>query len=255
MSWASKRRTMYAGGVLLILIGVAAVPVINFLSRPATCFDGIRNQGETAPDKGGPCLVLDESRLSPYSVLWSRAFKVRDGVYSAAAYIENPNPSAGNYSAKYYFSLYDSRNVLVAEREGETVIMPGTITPLFESGFQTGERDVARTYLEIAPQRNWERADNPASALRISNIKVEEGREPRVEAVVENRSTKPLVDISFIAVVFSPAGNARNASKTRIDRIEPDEVQTLYFTWTGPFDTEVGRVDVLPVIKPIPQKK
>jgi len=48
-----------------------------------------------------------------------------------AAYIENPNDGAACASVAYHLGLYDSENVIVAERTGTTFIMPGGITPVF----------------------------------------------------------------------------------------------------------------------------
>src|SRR4051812_12046883 len=116
MSWAMRRRILYAVGVFLFLCIVIGGPVAyHYLSEPATCSDGIQNQNETAPDRGGPCPLADENLLAPSSVMWTRAFKVRDGSYSATSYIQNPNDHAGVAQINYIFSLYDSQNVLVAE--------------------------------------------------------------------------------------------------------------------------------------------
>lgn len=255
MSWASRRRAMYAGGIVLMLAVLAFIPIYKFLSRPATCADGVRNQGETTVDKGGPCPILDENALSPITVLWARAFEVRQGLYSAVAYIENPNSAAGAKRADYHMRLYDGGNILIAERSGSTFIMPGTITPIFESGFDTGQRDVVRTYVELAPGIIWEKTENPAKILRVSNKKLSEQEGmPRLEANVENTSTRAVSDIDFVSILFSPAGNARAASKTRLPRIEPGSQQQLIFTWPEPFPTEIGRVDILPLAAPIPAR-
>lgn len=246
---------MYAGGIVLVLAVLAFIPIYKFLSRPATCADGVRNQGETKIDKGGPCPILDEDALSPITVLWARAFEVRNGSYSAVAYIENPNPAAGAKRADYHMRLYDSGNILVAERSGSTFIMQGTVTPIFEAGFDTGERDVIRTYVDLSPGIVWERTENPAKVLRVSNKKLSEQEGlPRLEANVDNTSTKAVSDIDFVAILFSPAGNARAASKTRLARAEPGDPQQLIFTWPEPFPTNIGRVDILPLAAPIPAR-
>src|SRR3989344_7429415 len=91
MSWASRRRTFYILGIVLFFMVTVGIPAAIFLYKPPTCFDGKQNQEETAVDKGGPCLLLDERTLVPHAVVWSRSFEVRDGTYSAVAYIENPN--------------------------------------------------------------------------------------------------------------------------------------------------------------------
>src|SRR3989338_3644962 len=77
MSWASQRRTTYLIGVFIFLALIFGVPIYANYYKPASCSDGVQNQGETAPDKGGPCILLDERALAPASILWSRSFEVR----------------------------------------------------------------------------------------------------------------------------------------------------------------------------------
>src|SRR5688500_12187120 len=131
MSWAGRRRIIYLTGTILFFVVVIGGPITyKILSVKPTCFDGKQNGGETAPDKGGSCLVLVEGRITPYGVMWARSFEVRNGAFDAVGYIENPNPSAGVERAQYHMGLYDSQNILVAERTGTTYIMPGGITPV-----------------------------------------------------------------------------------------------------------------------------
>ena len=252
MSWASRRRVNYIAGIILFLIVVVSVPVVRYFYRSPSCSDGIQNQSETAPDKGGPCTVLDERTLAPSSVLWSRSFKVRNGSYSATAYIENPNDNAGVRAANYHFGLYDNSNVLIAERNGTTPVMPGTITPVFEGNINTGNREVARTYFEFTRPLVWERSKNPAVAVAISNRTVKNADTmPRVEATAENTSVAPISDLSFIAVVLGPSGNARAASQTAVSRLNSGEKQQIVFTWPEAFGSQVGRIDILPIMTPV----
>src|SRR3954467_14194633 len=115
MSWAMKRRVLYVLGVIIFLAILIGVPLAISLHKEPTCFDGVANQGETSPDHGGPCVLLDEASITPNAVILARSFRVRDGTYAAIAYIENPNSGAGVEKVKYRMALYDSENVLVTE--------------------------------------------------------------------------------------------------------------------------------------------
>jgi len=254
MSWASRRRTTYLTAVSLFFIVVIGVPALShFLSIEPTCFDGTRNGGETAPDKGGPCLILDERVLTPYAVKWARSFKVRAGLYTAVAYIENPNPQAGVAHASYRFGLYDSQNVLVAEASGEVYIMPGGMTPVLEVGIDTGNREVVHTYLQITDEPLvWKRMTNPASAIKISNQQLGDNPfSPRIEARVLNTSLDKMRTVSFIAVVFDPRGNAIAASGTAVPELLPDDAMGVAFSWPAPFTAPSGRIDIIPLLPPV----
>ncbi|MDO8481494.1 MAG: hypothetical protein Q7S75_00195 [bacterium] len=255
MSWASRRRGLYLLGAFAILAALVGVPIIAHFSQPATCSDGIQNQGETATDKGGQCIVLDERTLAPASVLWARSFEVRQGSYSSVAYIENSNKNAGVRSVSYRFGLYDSQNLLVAERTGTTFIMPDSITPIFEANIDAGNRKVTHTYLEFSESPVWERMKNPATAIAITNREVKtDGEGARAVATIENTLISPLSNASFVAVVFDPSGTAHAASMTSLDRILPGEKQQITFTWPDPFRAQVGRVDMFALVSPVIDK-
>lgn len=256
MSWASRKRFVYGAGVFLFFLVVIGIPVVIWLYKPPSCFDGKQNQGETTVDKGGPCLLLDERALSPSSILWSRAFPVRGGLYSAIAYIENPNNAAGVRSVSYRFGLYDEKNVLVAERLGRMYIMPGSITPVFEGAIDTGNRVVARTYFQFTSPLVWERMKNTAGVLSIGNkVVADESSSPRLAADVTNTSVAVVTKPLFVAVVFDTAGNAFAASGTTLPRLRGEEKEAITFTWPDPFPKAVGRIDIMALLPPALQAK
>ncbi len=230
------------------------MPILHwYLTIPQTCFDGIQNQGETAIDRGGPCVLLDDRTLQPHAILWARSFLVRDGSYNAVAYIQNPNDHAGVAQVHYRFSLYDSQNFLIATREGVTFIMPGGITPVFESGINAGKRIVAHTYFEFTDDTlQWERMKSVTASLSINNMEVASiDTVPRISAVVTNTSSfETISDTSFIAVVFDTAGNAFAASATTQASLTAGEQSQIVFTWPDPYAFKVGRVDIIPIHAP-----
>ncbi|MDO8552866.1 MAG: hypothetical protein Q7S01_05100 [bacterium] len=252
MSWASRRRGIYLLGIISFLIIVIGIPVIKYSYSPPTCTDGNRNQGETAPDKGGPCPILDEQALSPASILWSRSFSVRDGTYSSVAYVVNENANAGIKKVGYRFGLYDESNILVAERMGTMFIMPASITPVYEMNISTGNRAVVHTYFEFTESLVWERLKSDASVIAVGNREISNaGSNPRLTAVAENISIALVSDMSFVTVIFDPSGNARASSMTSLSRLNAGEKQQIIFTWPKPFTSAVGRVDIFPVVAPV----
>lgn len=253
MPWAVRRRVIYLIGVFVFFAIVVGGPIAyTLLTVPPTCTDGIQNQGETAIDRGGPCPLLDPNQLQPSAVLWSRAFSVRDGSYNAASYIENPNDGAGVSSVGYVFKLYDSDNVLVAERIGSTFIMPGRVTPVFEGAIDTGNRKVARAFFALTAEPAWQQMRDAAKVIAVSDVAASNiATVPRVSATVRNTDVSPLFDISFVATVFDTAGNAYASSATHLDRLAAGETQQIVFTWPDPFPSLVGRIDVIPRVAPV----
>jgi hypothetical protein len=263
MSWASRRRTTYLTGVFLFFLFIIGGPIAYwYFSIPPTCFDGIQNQGETAVDEGGPCLKLDPNSLQPNAILWDRSFRVRDGSYNAIAYIDNPNQGAGVATAQYRFELSDAQNVLVAERDGTTFIMPGGITPVFEGAIDTGNRIVAHTSFCFVDNSgncdstdaslDWDRMTNAALSLSINNKQLlHTDTVPQLSAIVENTSVADVLDPSFVAVVFDSDGNAFAASATRLDRLSAGSSTPIVFTWPDPFQTQASQIDIIPLLAPV----
>ena len=62
-----------------------------FFHKTPTCFDGVKNQNEKGLDCGGVCTRICSGDISTPIVMWQRVFQVTPGVYSAVAYIQNPN--------------------------------------------------------------------------------------------------------------------------------------------------------------------
>ena len=107
MSWAGRRRAIYLSSAVAILLVLFGVPLYFILDKPPTCFDGNKNGDERGVDCGGGCLLLCPFEMAEPFVLWSRSFKITDGVYSAVAYIEHSNSNAGVLEAPYIFKLFE----------------------------------------------------------------------------------------------------------------------------------------------------
>lgn len=254
MSWAARRKTAYATGVILFFTVLIGGPLTYwYFSIPPTCSDGKRNQGETAVDRGGPCPLLDDQSLNPTGLLWTRSFKVREGAYSAVAYIQNQNADAGVRSVRYRFRLYDERNILVTDRVGSTYIMPGSVTAVYEGNIETGSRIVSHTYFEFLEPPNWEKMQDSSVVLEVKETAMSDVTTmPRLTATVRNTSVRELRDIKLVAIISDPAGNAFAASQTALPLLAPGEVQKITFTWPSAFNVTVGRVAVVPLSPPKP---
>lgn len=258
---------MYLTGVFMFLLMLVGAPLAYIvLTVPETCHDGLLNQTETAPDRGGPCLLLDERRLSPTAIVWARTFRVRQASvsttsvsgarYNVVAYVENPNEGAGVIEAPYRFSLYDSENVLVAEREGVTFISPGGITPFFEGGIDTGNRVALRAIFTFTQPLTWVRSARTTDGITVSNIRTSDlDLAPRIQATVTNESPGPVLDTSFVAVIFDRGENAFAASATKLDRIASGASEEIVFSWPDPFPGIIGKIEILPVRQPVADKK
>lgn len=237
MSWAGERRFTYALGVTLaLLLAVGAISFALYYD-PASCFDSRHNGDELGVDCGGACERLCALEVAQAKVLWSRAFEVSPGKYNAVAYIENPNAHAGIRDINYVFKLVDASNTTIVEREGTAFITPNGISPIFESDLATGESRPARTFFEFTEEPIWHRATSVNQVFSVTGTRLlDTATRPRIDAVVENTSLTEYKDVEVIGVVFAADGNAVAASRTVIDILPKQGLQSIVFTWPRPFE-------------------
>ncbi len=238
-------------GVGIILVGVIGFTAWRTLFFHApTCFDTIENGKEQGVDCGGTCALLCKDTARPPAPLWARSFLTASGTYTAAAYIQNNNVAvgAGARSVRYSFQLLDSKNILVAEREGVVDIPPVQTVPIIEANINTGTREVARTLFnfEDISSISWSKVDpNSVQELRISQTG--QYQDGRLSATVADDSYDDAKTVRVMAVLFDSTGAARAASKATIAKVPHRGSSSVTFTWPeAPQDIIRAEVTVLP---------
>ncbi len=252
MPWATRRRAIYLVGVILFFLIVVGGPLfyIWYTSIPPACTPGSeRPVGMTT----GPCYILDASALQPEGVLWARTFLVRAGTADAVAYIDNPNQGAGVLDVPYELDIYDNENALVQDITGKTFIMPGGITPIFVGGINVGNRSPRYAQFKLTGALLWQKVESGAQGIKVSNIQTSgSASASTITALATNSSVSDVSNVTFVATVFDPAGNAIATSQTALRQIAAGVTQQIYFTWPTPFSSPVGSVDIIPVVAPVP---
>lgn len=249
MSWASRRRSAYLGVVIVIALIVIAPIVFSIFNKEPTCFDGKQNRQEKGVDCGGICEKLCAIQMLAPVILWSRSFKISDGIYNSVAYVKNPNINAGILKIPYTFKLFDNKNILIAQRRGSTFISPNTVTPVFEGTIITGERIPTKTFFEFNQTFNWTQVKYRGNDLSVSRIKLlGTDSSPRVNAVISNNTLLDMFDIEVIALLFDKADNIITVSSTYIETFPNKSSRDIVFTWSDAFDSPIARIEIIPKI-------
>jgi hypothetical protein len=239
-SWATKRKITYlsiAGTALFLLV---VVPLFLILYEKPTCFDGRRNGDEHGVDCGGSCVILCSFEQLEPVVLWSRVFRVADGVYSAAAYIENPNLNSEAYDVPYIFRIYDESNSLISERAGVAYIPKNKRFVVFEAWIDVAERVPRSARFEFSGQPVWRKTFVEEPELHVKNkALLREDVAPRIEAELENRTLGPVGSIEVTAIIYDGNNNAVGASRTYVDKLESGATGRAVFTWPHPFEAKL----------------
>ena len=247
-SWSQKRKSTYflifAGFLFVFII----LPAYLIFYKPPTCFDGKQNGDEKGVDCGGPCVKLCRSQYLDQNVIWKRVIKVKSGIYSALAYIENPNIDAGADSIFYIFKVRDKDGVLIYERKGETFIPPNKFFAVFEDEIPTGKKIPTKAVFEFTSAALlWKKQENKEVGVAVLKKTISrEDYSPRVDATLANNTLKPISNIEVVAIVYGEDGNSLGFSRTFIDKLNKEESQDVSFTWPEPFTSNAVKIEIIP---------
>ena len=243
ISWTTKRQLTYFFIFVIIVLGVGF-----FIWRSATkptCFDSKQNQGEEGIDCGGPCPKECLGDVKELIVLWSKFFETSKGKYDVAALVKNPNLFLSAPSLKYQFKIYDKDNILIAIKEGETLIAPGETFPIFETNVDVGLRIPVRAFIEFEKNPQWERNEKEKPPLVVSKKQFFNSAPfPRLSVTLENKSISAVNNIDLAAVLYDKEKNAQGASLTKVDVISGESSQEVVFTWPQPFSEEPVSIEI-----------
>lgn len=249
LSWRLKKQLFYIGIVMVFVLA----PIVYFIwsSIPeATCFDNRKNQREEGVDCGGPCKPCLENLSEPV-VLWSRFFKLAEGVYEATALVENLHHFAAAERAFYRIKLYDGDNLLIALREGETFINPNERFLILEPGFSVGDRMPARILVEFEPIQ-WRYTDYiPPNVIAVSRS-FSLTPQPNLRVTLRNSNLFDVENLQVAAILLDANGNALGASVTNVDKISGTSEKNIFFSWPSTLSENPETIEIL--IRPLVSK-
>lgn len=247
LSWSTRRQLLYTAVAVVVGSVILYSGYATLLTSAPTCFDGNQNQGERGADCGGPCSLACKADTHEVTVLWSRAFQVSAGRYTAAAYVQGNNVSFAAKGIKYSFQLFDDKNLLVAEREGVVDFSPLQTIPIVETNIDTGTRTVSRTLFAFSTKPVWYTPPTPPPALRVTNNNLASDGSS-LSATIVNDTIEDAHRTTVTAVLFDQDGIARAASKSVVD-VPKKSSQNVVFTWpTGTPNVVRAEITVLPSI-------
>jgi hypothetical protein len=247
LSWSERRKYTYSAVVVCIVLLVFFAAYRSLFSAPTSCFDNRHNGDEEGVDCGGSCTFLCTNQVSQPTVAWARSFLVATSTYTAAAYIQNPNPGAGAHQVAYSFQLFDSKNSLIVERTGVVDLAPVQMVPIIEPNIPTGSREVARTLFAFSGLPPWQRVDaNMVPQVSTANQKLMQDGS-RLSLTLQNNGIRDAKNLTVIAVLFDASGVALAASKSLVASLPHKSSQDIVFTWNGGVPNVVrAEITVLP---------
>ncbi len=247
-SWSQRRKLIYGGIAALVVCAAIFLLAFFFFYKAPTCFDGVRNGNEQGVDCGGSCQRLCPSAFLAPSVSWTRLEQVAPGLYNVAAYVINPNPTAGAALVPYHVILYDDQGVEITEYDGTMTLPPHRNALAFNGAVSTGKRIPSRALFELTAAPNWLSEADPLAALSVGDKTYsEDASGASLSVVLKDTAVDPVGRTSVYAVLYDKDGNALGFSKTILDGIPAYGSAVAPFTWPSSFGGAVISIEVLPV--------
>jgi hypothetical protein len=253
MNWAQRRKLLYMMSILLVLAIALSLVVRQATKVAPTCYDGKQNQSEVGVDCGGPCTFYCVNELGEPKVRWVRTFEIRPGIVHAVAYIEHTYPTAAARKIHYSFRLYDEKNTLITEREGDTYLGTMGRTAIVETLIKTGNVKPSIVRFAIAPPIPWEKIPAEYSQVVIKTDRT--FLEPlvdstRLTATIENTSRISFRDTDVVALLYDKDDNVVTSSQALVQTLPGMSSQTLSFTWPFAMPVPITRIEIIPRLNP-----
>lgn len=242
VTWARQRQFSYIFGLIAFFFIVGLILFLIYQPKP-TCFDSKQNQNEAGIDCGGVCVKACASQARDLKIYWVRPLLVSPGWYDLSALVENLNSDLGARAVPYTFFLYDVNNVLIAKRSGLTYVNPGEKFAIFKSRIDTGERVAQKAFLEFSTPFEWEKAEPMPRTIYLEKKGFVNTPKPELHYTVTNGGLRTVSDLQLTVLLSDINNNSFAASATKIDKLEPNAKQEIYFTWPTTFANEPTYID------------
>jgi hypothetical protein len=245
-NWAARRRVKIIAVLTAVVFVVFAIYILVGLYEPPSCSDGVQNQQELGIDCEGPCELLCPQTVAPLKVRWARSLEVSSNMWSAIAYVENPNIEGYVRDLQYVFTFYDRSGELLLERRGTTFATHEQILPIFEGRIDTGDTSPYRTVLQFVGGTPWVRVPSVYDVEVVEETLRNTQTKPTLTAQLINQEPRILNDVMVVAIVYDIDGNAIAASETYVETLPARGKRKITFSWPQRFAGVAERIEIIP---------
>jgi uncharacterized protein YegL len=239
-SWAVKRQ-IYYGTTFVVITGLVFFGIFwKLFYKVPTCTDGIQNGEEKGIDCGGSCKNLCTSDTLTPVVLWSKVFHISGDVYTAVAYIQNPNITSKNPKATYRFKIYDENNNIIETKNGETSIPKNKKFAVFETGLVIKNKIPKSADFEFLSFAPWQKEIEKENTVNVEyGTLLSTTTSPKITGTISNTSQSDIESLELDVFVLDGKENVVAASRSFVDNLIKGSSQDFVFTWPKPFDLGV----------------
>jgi len=233
--------------LFLILIIILISRRNNSLSR--TCFNHIQDTKEEGIDCGGVCAKACDV-LEKLEILWTKIIPIENNKYHFLGLIKNPNALYGASQFKYQFQALDSVGKVIAEREGESFILPGEDKYLSEINIDiVGNVDKIDLKISDLIWQRFSAYKKPILVVIDKNLQnIHEGDFfLELSGGLINDSIYNLRTVSIDVVLFDQHDNAVALNQTYVGNIRSQERRDFKVFWKQNIPVQnIKKFDVRP---------
>ncbi|MCX6719357.1 MAG: FxLYD domain-containing protein [Candidatus Taylorbacteria bacterium] len=231
-SWSQKRRMIYGGIVMTVVVGTISILGYSFFYKAPTCSDGVKNGDELGIDCGGSCVKMCASSFLPPKVSWTRFERITPNMINIASYVENLNVNGEAFNVPYHLELFDTKGILIVEFDGVFSMPPSRNALAFQGDVDIGSRIPAKAQMTITGIPDWHKREDPLALLIVMDKQYsEDGAGSSLIVKLKNTSARDIGKVSVYAILYDKSGNAIGFSKTMVDSIAAGGTVIAPFTW------------------------
>lgn len=239
-AWAVKRRLLYGGVFVLLILLVTVLVFFRYLYRSPTCSDGIKNGDEKGIDCGGSCVNLCANDTLKPIVHWSKIFNISGDVYTAVAYVQNPNINSSNPKSSYKFRIYDENKRLISEKDGYTSVPKNKMFAVFETNLLFKNQKPKSVDFEFVDYSPWQKdfEKEPEILIKYGTLEAT-STSPRITGNITNNSLKNIPAMELNVFVLDSKENVIAAGRSFVENLLKGTTQDFVFTWPRMFNLGV----------------
>ncbi len=241
-----KRLTIIA--VYLVIAFLLGWMIYSWMKPDPTCTDGKKNQNEAGIDCGGVCSPCEKTYQTQDLIVKEESFVPGgQGKYDAMIRVSNPNNQIAGSSFSYNLKLKDSNGNVLAEKSGESFILPVESKYIIETGLETSgipaQIEASVNNPEWEEFFGYERPElniySKSYNLISSGIGYSEAK-----GLLRNESAFDFDSIKIKVVLRDENGQPVAFNKTEMNTINSGEQRDFRLLWPVNFPGEVQGVEM-----------